>query len=75
MNVARFNPTSPRIASRQITRVVTLLACAGRQLDHASRVAPDKYNSDRLRFLATGLRDLSLPLTRIASQLEKGGEL
>ena len=70
-----LDTASHRIASRRLTRAVTLITRAGRQLEHASRVAPDKYNADRLRFLATGLRDLSLPLTRIASRLQKGGEL
>ena len=62
--------SSNRIASRRLTRAITLLYRAGRQLDDASRVAPDRYNSDRLRSLATGLRDLSLPLSRIASRLQ-----
>jgi len=70
-NLKPLNLTSPRIASRRLTRAVTLLSRAGRQLDAASRLAPDKYHADRLRFLATGLRDLSLPLVRIASRLEK----
>jgi len=68
-----LNPVSDRTASRRLTRAVTLLGRAGRQLDAASRLAPDNYHADRLRFLATGLRDLSLPLSRIASCLEKGG--
>ena len=61
-----------RIASRQLTRAVTLLFRAGKQLDAASRIAPDRYDADRLRFLATGLRELSLPLSKIASCFEKG---
>ena len=67
--------TSCRIASRRLSRAVTVITRAGRQLEQASRIAPDRYNADRLHFLATGLRDLSLPLTRIASRLQKGGEL
>jgi hypothetical protein len=66
--------TSNRIASRRLSKAVTLLFRAGKQLDAASRTAPDKYHADRLRFFATGLRDVSLPLYRIASRLEKGGE-
>jgi hypothetical protein len=65
---------SHRLASRQLTRTVTLLIRAGRQLDNATRLAPDKYNADRLRFFATGLRDITLPLTRIVSRLEKAGQ-
>jgi len=45
----------------------------GKQLDAASRTAPDKYHADRLRFLATGVRDVTLPLCRIASHLQKRG--
>lgn len=71
----QLHSSSPRIASRRLTRAITLLTRAGRQLDTASRLAPDKYNADRLRFLAIGIRDLSLPLSRIASRLEKGGAL
>jgi len=41
----------------------------------ASQHAPDKYNADRLRFFARGLRDVSVPLSNIASRLEKGGQL
>jgi len=69
----KYAPVSNRIASRRLTRAVTLLHRAGRQLDGASRVTPDRYNRDRLHNLATGLRELGLPLTRIASRLEKGG--
>ena len=70
-----LHSTSPRIASRRLNRAVTLITRAGLQLEHASRVAPDRYNADRLHLIAIGLRDLSLPLTRIATRLEKGGEL
>jgi hypothetical protein len=66
---------SHRAASRRLTRAVTLLNRAGRQLDDAIRVAPDPYNRERLHYFATGLRDLSLPLSRIASRLEKAGDL
>jgi hypothetical protein len=71
---ADYHRQSHRIASRRLTRAITLLTRAGRQLDYASRLAPDPYNADRLRVLATGLRDLSLPLSHIASRLEKGGD-
>jgi hypothetical protein len=74
VNRADYQSHSRRIASHRLTRAITLLTRAGRQLENASRLAPDKYNSDRLRFLATGLRDFSLPLSRIAGRLEKGGE-
>ena len=64
---------SYQTASRRLARVVTLLYRAGKQLDAASKEAPDGYHADRLYYFATGLRDLSLPLARIASQLEKRG--
>lgn len=66
-----FNSNSRRIASRRLARV-TLLNLAGRQLDGASHTAPDRFHRDRLRFFATGLRELSLPLSRIASHLDRG---
>ena len=75
MNPTQYEATSARIASRRLARAVALLVRAGKQLDHAGRIVPDRYNSDRLRSLATGLRDLSLPLSRIASRFEKGGDL
>ena len=68
----RLERNSQRVASRRLARAVTLLSRASRQLDSASRFAPDQYNTDRLRFLAVGLRDLSIPLCKIASRLEKG---
>lgn len=75
MNRADYESRSHRIASRRLTRAVTLLTRAGRQLDDAGRIAPDPHNRQRLHYLATGLRDLTLPLSRIASRLEKGGDL
>lgn len=71
--MAQLKPISSRTASRRLTRALTLLRRAGRQLDNASQTAPDHYNRDRLHSLALGLRELSLPLSRIASRLEKGG--
>ena len=38
----------------------------------ASQAAPDRYHQDHLRFIANGLRELSIPLTRIVSRLERG---
>jgi hypothetical protein len=72
--MAPLQNTSARIASRRLSQAVTFLFRAGKQLDAASRTAPDKYNADRLRLFATGLRDVTLPLHRIASRLQKGGE-
>jgi hypothetical protein len=64
--------SSHRIASRRLTRAVALLYRAGLQLDGASQIAPDRHNRDRLHTLAVGIRELSLPLSRIASRLERG---
>src|SRR5215469_11136886 len=71
---ADYSSTSPHLASRRVTRAVTLIADAGRQLHSASRAAPNHFHRDRLHFIADGLRRLSLPLSRIASRLEKGGD-
>ena len=74
VSMATLDTPSSRIASRRLTRAVTLLTRAGRQLYCASLAAPDRFNRDRLHFFADGLRELSLPLARIASRLEKAGE-
>ena len=66
------NRSFPRIASRRLHRVVTLLAQAGRTLDAASRQAPDKHERDRLFFFANELREVSIPLSRLA-RVEKSG--
>jgi hypothetical protein len=71
----KFNHFSNRVASRRLTRGVTLITRAGRALDGASQAASDRFHRDRLRVFATGLREVSLPLSRVASILEKGGEL
>jgi hypothetical protein len=72
--MATLDTPSNRIASRRLTRAVSLLTRAGRQLYCASQSVPDRFHRDRLHFFAKGLRELSLPLARIASRLEKGGE-
>jgi hypothetical protein len=66
---------SSRHASRRLERAVILLNRAGRQLDGASHVAPDRFQRDRLYSLATGLREFTLPLSRLASYLQRGGQL
>lgn len=65
---------SSRSASRRLERAVTLLNRAGRQLDGASHVAPNRFHRDHLYSLASGLREFTLPLSRLASRLQKGGE-
>jgi len=69
------NRTSSQIASRYLHRVVRMLAQAGESLDDASRHTPNRYHRDRLYYFASGLRDLSIPLSRLASRLEKDGAL
>lgn len=75
MNRSKYPSTSSRIASRRLERAVTLLNRAGRQLDRASHVAPDRFQRDRLFSLASGLREFTLPLSRLASYLQRGGQL
>lgn len=72
MEPRQYEPASRRAASRRLERAITLLHRAGRQLDAASHAAPDRFHRDRLYNLALGLRELSLPLARIASRLQKG---
>lgn len=69
----RVEHISNRAASRRLARAVALLDRAGEQLSAASQAAPDRYHRNKLHTLAVGLRDLSLPLSRIASVLERGG--
>lgn len=63
---------SHRIASSRVARAIILLSRAGEQLRAASQTTPDRYSCNRLRVLATGLRELSIPLLKIASCFEKG---
>jgi hypothetical protein len=72
--MAELHTSSDRLATRRLSKAVTLLFRAGKQLEAASRMSADRYHSDRLQFFATGLRDVTLPLHRIASRLQKGGE-
>lgn len=67
--------SSRRIASRHVAKAVILLSRAGQQLQAASQTIADNYSCDRLRFFATGVRDVALPLSKIASCLERGYDL
>jgi hypothetical protein len=67
--------SSHRIASRRVQRCVALLTCASTELYRASGAANDTHSRNRLRYLANGLRDIGLPLARIASHLERGERL
>ena len=73
LNRHDYAPTSRRVASRRVARALPYIAYAAQQLFRASQAAPDRFNRDRLHVLADGLRRLTLPLSRIASRLEKGG--
>ena len=70
--MTKNNCTSPRVASRRVTKALTLLHRASLQLECASQSAPDRYNRDHLFNLSVGLREICLPLYRAASRLEKG---
>jgi hypothetical protein len=70
--MAQLDRSSGRIASRRVERCISLLACASTELHRASGATNDTYSRDRLRYLANGLRNISLPLSRIASHLEQG---
>jgi hypothetical protein len=69
----RVEHVSHRAASRRLARAVSLLHLAGQQLLAASQASPDRFHRNKLRGLALGLREVSLPLSRIASVLERGG--
>jgi hypothetical protein len=71
----RFDHTSNRTTSRKLVRAVTLLTRAGEQLSAASQSSPDRYHRNKFHRLALGLREFSIPLSRIASLLERGGDL
>lgn len=71
--MSRVSHTASRAASRRLARAVFLLDCAGRQISAASNASSDRYHRNKLHNLAIGLRDLTLPLYRIVSHLERGG--
>jgi hypothetical protein len=66
--------TSNRTASRRLVRAVNFLTLAGRALCAASQASSDRYHKNKFHRLAIGVRELTLPLTRIASLLDRGGE-
>jgi hypothetical protein len=70
----RVEHTSNRTASRKLVRAVSLLTRAGEQLSAASQVSADRYHRNKFHRLALGLREFSLPLSRIASLLDRGGD-
>jgi hypothetical protein len=63
--------TSRRVASRKLARSLAYLHSAERQMASASQAEPNRYHQDRLRFITDGLSELSIPLTRIVSRLER----
>ena len=71
--MSKVNHVSSRAASRRLARAVSLLTLAGEQLAAASQVSPDRWHRNKLHNFSIGLRELSLPLSRIASHLERGG--
>jgi hypothetical protein len=71
--MSKVEHASNRTASRKVLRAVTLLTLAGEQLSAAGQSSPDRYHRNRFHNLARGLKELSLPLSRLASILERGG--
>ena len=72
--MSRVEHISNRAASRILARAVILLTRAGEQLSAASHLSPDRYHRNKFHRLALGLREFSLPLSRAASLLERGGD-
>jgi len=64
--------TANRTASRKLLRAVTHLNLAGQQLSAAGQSSPDRHHRDKFHRMALGLRELSLPLSHLASLLERG---
>ena len=71
--MTQVDHNSNRAASRRLGRVFFLLRSAGEQLTAASHASPDRHHRKQLHNLAVELRELSVPLSRIASHLERGG--
>jgi len=69
----RVSHKSTHAASRRLARAVFLLHSAGEQLSAASHSSPDRYHRNQLNNISIGLRELCLPLSLIASNLERGG--
>jgi len=69
--MSKVEHTSSRAASRRLARAASLLNLASKQLNAASDVSPDRYHRTKFHNLALGLREFTLPLSRIASVLER----
>lgn len=72
--MSKVEHTSNRTASRKLVRAVTFLTLAGQALNAAGQVSKDHYHRKKFHRLAVGLREFSLPLSRIATLLERGGD-
>ena len=70
--MTKFEHKSHRAASKRLAQAVSLLHLAGDQLNAARQASPDNFHQKKLCDLALGVRALSLPLSRIASVLERG---
>jgi hypothetical protein len=68
----KLEPNFHRISSRRLARALVLLYRAERQMARDSQAAPDRYHRNHLHCIASSLRDLSIPLMRIVSRLERG---
>ncbi len=71
--MSRVSHTSDCAASIRLARAVSHLQQAGKELSAATQAAPDRYHQKQLRSLAVDLRTLSMPITGIATSLERGG--
>lgn len=64
--------SSPCIASRHVQRCISLLTNASTELHRAGGAAKDTHSRGHLKHLANRLRDIGVPLSCIASHLERG---
>ena len=75
MDTQHSASSSNRIASRRFERALAYLNRAGRNFDAASEAATTQADRDHFRALASGVRELCIPLCRTASRLQRGGLL
>ena len=72
--MSKVSHTNDRAASLRLTRAVSHLNQAGRQLAAATVAAPSRYHQKQIRRLSVDLRTLSAPIEGLASFLEKAGD-
>jgi hypothetical protein len=67
----QLNLSPHKTASPPLRRALTLLFRACKEISSAIRVAPDEYHRQCLHCLAAEVKDLSLPLARVAARIAK----